>query len=70
MPKQVDGTDLVEFSNGVRLHDDAMLKLSRTYSYRRIAEILGVSYIEYNEARALCKDEEFDFEDIPPRARS
>jgi len=68
MPTEIDN-GLIEFSNGVRLHDAAMRKLGRIYSYRRIAEIIGVSYIEYNEARAMCQGEEFDPEEdlgVPP----
>ena len=62
MPKLIEfqGTEFVEFSNGTRLTDEQMRRLQKNRSYRRVAECLGVSHIEYNEARALAKGEDPD----------
>jgi hypothetical protein len=38
--------ELIEFSNGTRLTEDAIKQLARHCSYRRLAECLGISYIE------------------------
>jgi len=62
MPTEIED-GLIEFTNGVRLHAKAIRELLGQHSYRRIAEIIGVSYIEYNEARMMCEGENFDPDD-------
>jgi len=62
MPKLVDGTDLIEFTNGVRLTDQHLRKLGRGRSHRRVAEMLGISYLELEDARALANGEPNDIE--------
>jgi len=63
MPELIDGTDLIEFSNGVRLTDEQLRRLGRGRSHRNLAEMLGISYIELNDGRALARGEEFDPDD-------
>jgi len=49
------GTEgLVELSNGIRLTPRAMKRISRGRSWRRVAEDLGISYLEWNEAWAVA----------------
>jgi hypothetical protein len=70
MPTLIDGTDLIEFSNGVRLTDEQLRRLGRGRSHRNLAEMLGISYIELNDGRALARGEEFDPDDdlgTPPK---
>lgn len=54
-PRMVEESDLVEFTNGVRLKDRHIKRMSRTKSYRWIAEYLGISYMELIEGVALLR---------------
>jgi len=47
--------DLVELSSGVRIKDETVTVLSRSHSYRCIAEAFGVSYLEFQDAVALLR---------------
>ena len=44
--------ELIEFTNGIRLTPDALKRLARGRSYRRVADDLGISYIEMMEEYA------------------
>ena len=42
-------SDIVEFSNGTCLKESSVVELARHISLRRAAEIIGVSYLEFQD---------------------
>jgi len=49
------GDDLVELTSGVRITDEIVKTLSRTKSYRDIAELFGISFSELQDAVSLLR---------------
>jgi len=47
--------DLVELSSGARIKNETVKILSRSFSYRYIAEAFGVSYLELQDAVSLLR---------------